>query len=31
VFGSTAGLLADNLITKRKWAIRDVRVLMQVR
>lgn len=31
VMGANAGLLADNLIVKRKWAVRDVRVLMQVR
>jgi hypothetical protein len=30
VMGASAGLLADNLIVKRKWAVRDVRVLMQV-
>lgn len=29
--GASAGLLADNLIVKRKWGVRDVRVLMQVR
>ena len=28
--GASAGLLADNLITRRKWGVRDVRVLMQV-
>ncbi|KAF8061950.1 AMY1.2 [Scenedesmus sp. PABB004] len=28
--GASAGLLADNLLTKRRWAVRDVRVLMQV-
>lgn len=31
VMGASAGLLADNLIVKRKWGVRDVRVLMQVR
>lgn len=30
VMGASAGLLADNLIVKRKWGVRDVRVLMQV-
>jgi hypothetical protein len=30
VMGASAGLLADNLIQKRKWGVRDVRVLMQV-
>jgi len=28
--GATAGLLADNLITKRGWRVRNVRIVMQV-
>lgn len=28
--GASAGIMADNLIVKRNWSIKDVRVLMQV-
>lgn len=28
--GAGAGLMADNLIVKRNWGVKDVRVLMQV-
>lgn len=28
--GASAGLLADNLITKRGWRVRTVRIVMQV-
>jgi ACS family sodium-dependent inorganic phosphate cotransporter len=31
IVGASAGLLADNLITKRGWKVRNVRIVMQVR